>query len=40
MLAPLCNLNEVTQPRVKLTVLPIRIENVAAAPARAIIIED
>ena len=40
MLACLWNLAEVTQDRVRLTVLPIKLENSCAAPCRAVIIED
>ena len=40
MLACLQNLAAVSKERVKLTVLPIRIENSCAAPCRAIIIEE
>lgn len=40
MLACLQNLYEVTQDRVKLTVLPIKLEDSCAAPCRAVIIED
>jgi arylformamidase len=40
MLAPTANLKAITKPRVKLTVLPIKIENSCAAPCRAVIIED
>lgn len=40
LLAPVINLRLVTRPRVKLTVMPMKIEASAAAPARAIIIEE
>jgi len=40
LLAPVVNLTQVTQPRVKLTVLPMKVEESAAAPARAILIEQ
>ena len=40
MLACLQNLAAVSKEKVKLTVLPIRIENSCAAPCRAIIIEE
>jgi len=40
LLAPVINLGRVTRPRVKLTVLPMKVEASAAAPARAIIIEE
>ena len=40
MLAPLCNLDKVTQPRVKLTALPLNIKGVAASPVRAVIVEE
>ncbi len=40
LLAPVVNLTQVSRPRVKLTVLPMKIEKSAAAPARAILIEE
>jgi len=40
LLAPLVNLRLVTRQRVKLTVLPMKVEASAAAPARAIIMEE
>ncbi|MDR1619334.1 MAG: cyclase family protein [Clostridiales bacterium] len=40
MLVPLCNLDAVTKPRVKLTALPLKVEGVAASPCRVIIKED
>ncbi len=40
MVAPLANLTAVTKPRVKLTVLPIKVDNSCAAPCRAIVVED
>ena len=39
LLAPLVNLTKITQPRVKLTVLPMKVEASAAAPARAIVLD-
>lgn len=39
LLAPVVNLTRVTRPRVKLTVLPMKVEQSAAAPARAILVE-
>jgi len=39
LLAPLVNLRKITRPRVKLTVLPLKVEESAAAPARAVVIE-
>ena len=39
LLASVVNLTRVTQPRVKLTVLPLKIEESCAVPARAVIIE-
>lgn len=40
LLAPLVNLRQVTRQRVTLTVLPIKVEASAAAPARAILVEE
>jgi len=40
LLAPVVNLGRVTRPRVKLTVLPLKVETSAAAPARAILVEQ
>lgn len=40
MLAGLWNLSKVKKPRVKLTVLPIKLENSCAAPCRAVISEE
>ncbi len=40
LLGPVVNLTQVTQPRVKLTVLPMKIEESAAAPARAVLVEE
>lgn len=40
MLAPCVNLEKVTKPRVKLTVLPLKIPRTSATPCRAIIIEE
>lgn len=39
MLAPCVNLEKVTQPRVKLTVLPLKIPGTSSTPCRAVIIE-
>jgi len=39
MLAPLVNLSQVTAPRCAITILPLPIEEVAAAPVRAIVTE-
>ncbi len=40
MLAGCMNLKKVTEPRVKLTVLPLNVENSCASPCRAIIVQD
>ena len=40
LLAPLVNLGAVTADRVKLTALPLRIEETCAAPCRAVIVEE
>lgn len=40
MLVPLCNLDKVTKPRVKLTALPLKVKGVAASPVRAVIVEE
>ncbi|MCL1855442.1 MAG: cyclase family protein [Clostridia bacterium] len=40
MLAPCINLEMVTKPRVKLTVLPLKIPRTSCAPCRAVILEE
>jgi len=40
LLAPLVNLSRIARSRVRLTVLPLKVEGSAAAPARAIVIEE
>jgi arylformamidase len=40
LLAPLVNLFEVSQPRVRLITLPLKVAGVCAAPCRAIVIEE
>jgi len=40
LLAPLINLSQVSQPRVKLITLPLKVGGVCAAPCRAIVIEE
>ena len=40
LLAPLVNLMQTAQPRVKLTVMPMKVEASAAAPARAVVVES
>ena len=40
LLAPLVNLFEVSQPRVKLITLPLKVAGVCAAPCRAIVLEQ
>jgi arylformamidase len=40
MLAPCVNLEKITEPRVKLTVLPLKIPGTCCTPCRAIIVED
>ncbi|MEG1514932.1 MAG: cyclase family protein [Clostridia bacterium] len=40
MLAPLTNLGAVTQRRVTMTALPLRVQGVAASPCRVVIVED
>jgi arylformamidase len=40
MLAPCVNLDQVTRPRVKLTVLPLKIPRTSATPCRAVIVES
>ena len=40
MVAPLAGLGAVTKPRVKFTVLPIKVDNSCAAPCRAVVIEE
>ena len=40
LLAPVVNLTEIREPRVKLTVLPIKVAETAHTPARAIVIEE
>jgi len=36
----MCNLNAITQPRVKLTVLPLKIKGARGATCRVIAIEE
>lgn len=40
MLAPCVNLEKIIKPRVKLTVLPLKIPKTSATPCRAVIIEE
>lgn len=40
MLAPLANIGAVTKSRVKITLLPLRVEGCAACPCRVVIAED
>lgn len=40
MMVPLVNMDQVTQKRVKITVMPLKADDGAAAPVRTVIIED
>jgi arylformamidase len=40
LLAPLINLLEIEQPRVKLITLPLKVAGACAAPCRAIVVEE
>lgn len=40
ILAPLVNLGQVTRPRVRLTVLPLKLRGACGAPCRAVVIEE
>jgi kynurenine formamidase len=40
LLAPVVNLGKVVHPRPKLTIMPMKVEQTAAVPARAILIEE
>ena len=40
MLAPLCNVFDVSASRAKITILPLKVEGCAASPCRVVIAEE